>query len=57
LAPLASLFIDKEIVLVPDPDDAGLKAATKWVAALEPYAAHLSYLNFISKEVSHHGQE
>jgi len=56
LAPLASLFIDKEIVLVPDPDDAGLKAATKWVAALEPYAAHLSYLNFISKELSPNGQ-
>jgi hypothetical protein len=57
LAPLASLFIDKEIVLVPDPDEAGLKAGEKWVAALEPYAAQLSYLNFVSKEVSPHGQE
>ena len=57
LAPLASLFIDKEIVLVPDPDEAGLKAGRKWVHILEPYAAHLSYLSFISKEVSPHGQE
>jgi hypothetical protein len=58
LTPLASLFIDKEVVLVPDPDEAGLKAATKWVAALEPYAARLSYLSFISKEVSpQNGQE
>jgi hypothetical protein len=57
LAPLAPLFKDKEVVLVPDPDEAGLKARTKWVSALEPYAARLSYLNFISMELSPHGQE
>jgi hypothetical protein len=57
LAALASLFIDKEIVLVPDPDKAGLKAGHNWVHILEPYAAHLSYLGFISKEVIPHGQE
>jgi hypothetical protein len=57
LAPLASLFIDKEVVLVPDPDEAGLKAGHKWVHILEPCAAHLSYLNFTSKEVTPHGQK
>ena len=56
LAPLASLFIDKKVVLVPDPDEAGLKAGHKWVHILEPCAAHLSYLNFISKELSPNGQ-
>jgi hypothetical protein len=57
LAPLASLFLDKQVVLVPDPDKAGLKAGHKWVHILEPYAAHLSYLSFITKEVIPHGQE
>jgi DNA primase len=55
LAPLAPLFKGKEVVLVPDPDEAGLKAGERWVNALEPYAAHLSYLGFISKEASPHG--
>jgi hypothetical protein len=57
LAPLASLFIDKEVVLVPDPDTAGFKAGERWVRDLEPYAAHLSYLNFIAERSSPHGQE
>jgi hypothetical protein len=56
LAPLASLFIDKHVVLVPDPDEAGFKAATRWVYTLERYAAQVSYLNFTSKEVSPNGQ-
>jgi hypothetical protein len=57
LAPLASLYIDKHVVLVPDPDEAGLKAATRWVCALERCAAQVSYLNFTTKEVSPNGQK
>jgi hypothetical protein len=57
LAPLASLFTGKEVVLVPDPDEAGLKAATRWVYTLERHAAHVSYLNFNAKEVSPNGQK
>jgi hypothetical protein len=57
LAPLAPLFKDKEVVLVPDPDPAGFKAVERWVRDLDPYAARLFYLNFISQELSPHGRE
>jgi hypothetical protein len=49
--PYASLFAGKEVVLVPDPDEAGLKAGEKWAHALEPQAKQLCYLAYHNKEV------
>jgi hypothetical protein len=55
LSPLASLFKDKEVVLVPDADKTGLNAATNWACALEPHVESLSYLSYLPKEGGRNG--